>query len=58
MVVQNDIVIGADELVSRWIQGHNFDFWIVRLQPIDHVFPGLFGCRVANDKNVHVTVGA
>ena len=49
-VIQDDVVIGADELVPGWIQRHDFDLGIVRFQPSDHFFSGLFRCQMANNK--------
>src|SRR6266478_189692 len=58
VVIQDNVVIGADELVLGWIQRHNFDLWIVRFQPSDHFFSGLFRRRMANDKQLDIMIRA
>jgi hypothetical protein len=55
VIIHDYVVIGTEELVPRWIQGHDFDLGIIRFQLSDHLSPYLFRCRMANYKYVDIT---
>ena len=57
VVIQDDVVIGTEELVLSWIQRHNLDLWIVSPSVNQPSLFVLFGRLVIDNKSVSSTSG-